>query len=213
MIQAVIFDMDGVVIDSEPVWFKKAHRFYLQLLGSWSKADEKKYATGKSVHDMYLSLKKDKRLKTTEKQFTQQMDQLAVTVYQEAPLLPDIKSVLKRLRSQKYQVGLASSSRPLWIQTTLARENIKQYFDTVYSIYHIKGKGKPAPDIYFHTAKKLKVKSQYCLVIEDTTHGIKAAKAAGMKCLALRTKSNPRQDLSLADAVITSLPQLLYHLN
>lgn len=203
--------MDGVVVNTEPLWNKGNHQFYQSLNVSWTQKDSE-FVTGKSVHDIYVWLKSEKGLKLSEATFTHLLDQRAVKIYKYAPLLPHIKTVLKKLKKSRYQVGLVSSSRPNWIQAVLKHNQLKQYFDIHLSFYDIAGKGKPAPDIYLHAAKILKTKPEKCLVIEDSSTGVKSAKAAGMKCLALKTKSNPNQDLSLSDAIITSLPQLFSHL-
>jgi HAD superfamily hydrolase (TIGR01509 family) len=209
---ALIFDMDGVVVDSELHW-KSLEGFFLRsLVPTWGEADQSKII-GLSVHDLYRMLVSDYGVSQTKEEFLALYLGMATQIYGEkASLIAGFEELLSEVRANGVPVGLASSSPMTWINIVLDRFDLRPSFDVVVSADELAGgEGKPAPAIYLHTADKLGVAPQGCVVIEDSRNGVLSAKGAGMYCLGFRNGFNDEQDLSAADMVVNSFTELDYH--
>jgi len=210
--QAIIFDMDGVIIDSETRWQKKELTFFEQFADQWTSADQQAI-TGSSIHDIYGYISKKYPLSLSEAEFFKEYDQTAQAVYgQETQLLPGVIDLLRQIKDSSLSIALASSSPHSWINIVLDRFNLRGFFKTVISSDDVQSKGKPAPDIYLFTAKKLKLKPQKCLVIEDSINGVKAAKAAGMTCIWLKPEAKLTKQKVKADKIVSSHQQIAQYL-
>jgi len=200
--KAVIFDMDGVIIDSEKHWKKAELTFFGKLLPRWTKKDQQKII-GINVHETYRILANDYGLTLTHQEFIQRVNGIALEVYRnKCNLIDGFLNLIKKIKKADAKIALASSSLNDWINTALKRFELRPFFDVIVSAEDISAPGKPKPDIYLHTAKKLGVKPAECMVIEDSHHGVMAAKSAGMMCVGLRNGFNDAQDLSPADIQI-----------
>lgn len=200
--KALIFDMDGVIVDSEVYW--NADQFILlkQYIPNWTK-DHQQSLIGLSIFDTYKLLVNKHGLNKTEEEFLAEVNEIATLVYtQQCNLLEGFMDTITSLKQKKVLIGLASSSKTDWIQMVIDRFQLKPYFKVIVSAEDISGPGKPAPDIYLYTAKKLEVDVKECVVIEDSNHGVLAAKAAGMYTIGLRNGFNDIQNLSKADHII-----------
>jgi len=194
--------MDGVIIDSELHWKKAELTFFGKLLPHWTKEDQQKII-GINVNDTYRLLANKYGLTITHKEFLRRVNGIALEVYRnKARLLDGFLAVIKELKDQKIPTALASSSLIEWIDIVLERFQLKPFFDEVVSAEDISAPGKPAPDIYLHTAKKLQVPPEQCVVIEDSKHGVTSANAANMTVIGFRNGFNEAQDLSKADHII-----------
>jgi HAD superfamily hydrolase (TIGR01509 family) len=199
---AVIFDMDGVIVDSELHW-KSLEGFFLRsLIPTWSAADQGRII-GLSLPNAYALLKQEYGLQKDEQEFVAQYHDMATQIYRDkAQLLPGFSQTLAYLHEQNIPVAVASSSHRSWIEIVLDKFDLRGAFQVVVSADEVGGQGKPAPDIYLYTAGKLGVKPEECTVIEDSRNGVLSAKSAGMFCIGLRNGFNEEQDLSAADVVI-----------
>jgi len=115
--------------------------------------------------------------------------------------------LLKELRYNKVKIALASSSSVEVINVFISKLGVGHYFQQIISGDFVE-KGKPAPDIFIHTAQALQESSANCVVIEDSANGVKAAKAAGMKCIGFLSPNSGAQDLSPADMVVDDFTKL-----
>jgi len=200
--------MDGVIIDSERYWKKAELTFFDKLLASWTKEDQQKII-GINVNDTYRLLANEYGLTISHKEFLRRVNGIAVEVYQNKCNLTDgFLELIEKLKTKNHKIALASSSLNEWIEIALERFSLKPFFDVVVSAEDINAPGKPAPDIYLHTAKKLEVDPKDCVVIEDSKHGVAAAKAAGMTVIGFRNGFNEKQDLSKADIEINGFKGL-----
>lgn len=200
--EALIFDMDGVILDSEVHWKKAELTFFGKLLPQWTTEDQQKII-GMNINDTYRLLANEYGLTITHKEFLRRVNGIALEIYRnKANLLTGFMELITELKNRKIPIGLASSSLTEWINVVLDRFNLKPFFDVVISAEEIDAPGKPAPDIYLHTAKLLNTQPKNCLVIEDSKHGADSAKSAGMFCLGMRNGFNDAQDLSTADELI-----------
>ena len=206
--KAVIFDMDGVILDSELHWKKAELTLFRKLLPKWTKSDQQTIL-GLNVHDTFRKLANDYGLVLNHLDFIKRVEGIALEVYRKkANLLPGFLEVIQVLKNKKIPIALASSSLREWIDIALSRFNIKAYFDLVVSDEDLDVPGKPAPDIYIHTAKLLNVKPSDCVVIEDSKNGVMSAKNAGMYCIGLRNGFNNKQDLSKSDLEVEGFKNL-----
>ena len=206
--KAIIFDMDGVILDSELHWKKAELTLFNKLLPKWTKSDQQKII-GLNVHDTYRILANDYGLLLSHTEFIKKVEGIALEVYRKkAELIPEFIDVIKKLKNKKIPIGLASSSLREWIDIVMSRFELARFFDITVSIEDLDMPGKPAPDIYLHTAKKLNIPPHDCVVIEDSSHGVTSAKSASMYCVGLRNGFNKKQDLSLADIEVKGFKYL-----
>lgn len=204
-IQAIIFDMDGVLVDSEFWWCKFEDQFYREIMPDWNEQDHGQ-VVGQSLKDIHQLLSQKYQLRLSWPEFQARYHAEASNIYQtQVNLMPGAAEVLADLAERGIILALASSSFHSWIEMVVERFDIKKYFKIIVSSEDVGERGKPAPDIYLFTAKKLGVDPQDCLVIEDSTNGILSAKAAGMTAVAYKSARNPSQKYDKADSVIDDL--------
>jgi HAD superfamily hydrolase (TIGR01509 family) len=199
---AVIFDMDGVIVDSEIHW-KTTEGFFLQsLIPGWSLHDQDRII-GLGVLDLYTLLADTYRLQKTKDEFLEIYQEMANEIYgQKVSLIEGFTELLTALNANKIPVALASSSPTSWINIMLERFNLRDSFQVVVSADELEGVGKPSPAIYLRTATLMDVRPESCVAIEDSKNGVLSAKNAGMFCVGLRNGFNDEQDLSRADMII-----------
>lgn len=208
MIDTIIFDMDGVIVDSELYWKTADIDLISSIIPEWNKDYENKIV-GLSLPDLYNFLKINFNTSMTEKEFRKFYEYAATEIYSmKTALLPNFTAFIKNLREEKFKTAIASSSPVRWINIVLNRFDLSRFFDKTFSAEEIICKGKPHPDIYLHTAKHLGKKPEQCIVIEDSMNGVTSAKTAGMKCIAIRNGFNDEQDLSKADLIINNFSDL-----
>lgn len=208
MIKAVIFDMDGVIVDSEPIHFesdKMTMEYYKKEISD----DELNNYVGVSNPEMWAELRNKYRLIESVEEILEKQLYYKKHLIGNKKLEPidGIRELLDELKSSRIRIGLASSSSKEFIEFILNNLGIKEYFEVIISGEDVK-KGKPAPDIFQKASEVLDVEPSNCLVIEDSGHGVKAAKLAGMKCIGFNNPGSGKQDLSLADAVVCSIREI-----
>jgi HAD superfamily hydrolase (TIGR01509 family) len=209
MIQTVIFDMDGVIVDTEPVHHYAFHQHFKALKIAVS---DEMYAsfTGNSTKNVYQKLKESYSLK-------EEIDHLIDTkrqIFSEAfdkkedlYLLDGVEDLIKDLHENGIQLILASSSAKVTIDRIFTRFKLYPYFTHIVSGEDFP-KSKPHPAIFEHAASLSIAPKTKCIVIEDSTNGIKAAKAAGIFCVGYNSEHSKLQDLSEADVVIQHFTEL-----
>lgn len=201
--KAVVFDMDGVLVDSEIHWRNVAADFLRTLVPTWSEQDQKSIL-GMSAVDVHARLVERYGILLSLAEFVGFYRGLASTIYgHRSNLLPGVRDLLLQLHGSGVRMGIASSSPRAWIDLVVERFELRPYFLTLVGSDDVGGKGKPAPDIYQLAARTLERHPDECVAIEDTEKGIRSAKVAGMVCVAYQNGFNVQQDLSLADVVIS----------
>jgi beta-phosphoglucomutase family hydrolase len=208
MIKGFIFDMDGVIIDSEPLHFELNRRimrdFGLEL------PDEVFIPyVGITNEQMWAELIDRYRLNTTIAELQAKEALLKREVFQDLQPIKGIPELLANLKKDGIAIGLASSSSREFIEMVLEKLQIRGYFQAVVSGRELT-RSKPDPEIFLRTAELLNVKPVDCLVLEDSRHGVEAAKRAGMKCIAFQNPNSGPQDLSRADKIVHTLENLDY---
>ncbi|MFQ3578939.1 MAG: hexitol phosphatase HxpB [Bacteroidales bacterium] len=210
-LEAIIFDMDGVIINSEPLW-KIAEKKIFSKLGvpvSEKEINESSALTVVELCEMFYEKFPwgEKNFKKIEELIVAEVFQLIKTNDTE---IPGVKNVLKFLRKKEFKLALASNSSHDLIEVVLNKVGVKEYFDFVASAEDVT-KGKPDPEIYNYTAKSLGVVPEKCLVIEDSIVGVKSAKNAGMIVISMPSSEDfDKKEFELADLKISSLYQLPY---
>lgn len=205
MIEAIIFDMDGLLIDSEPCW-DEARRIMANEVGvDWNK-DDHKAVMGVSTHEWVSYMKKRLSLEIEDKELEERIISNMRQIYSERiPFLPGALETVT-LASSNYPTGLASGSPQGLIDTVTSDPGLQGKFQVILSGDNFE-KGKPAPDIYLAAAKHLQVEPEKCVCLEDSGNGILAGKNAGMKVIAVPDpRFMPSQEkLGQADLILSSL--------
>ena len=203
--KAVIFDLDGVIIDSEPVYYAVDKT----LLREWGHevADEflDRYV-GATDAAMWQELKDLFHLDLTLAEILKKKKEYNRIFLDRADLQPidGIRELLADLRQSGRIIGLASSSPKSFIECMLTKLDLRGYFQVLVSGDEV-ACSKPAPDIFLLAAHKLGVLPADCLVVEDSQAGVRAAKSAGMSCVGYQNPHSGHQDLSAADRLVSSL--------
>lgn len=206
-LQVIIFDMDGVLVDSEPVHFE-ATRLLMQEHGiAYDSVDEERYF-GCTDREMFLDLRKRYGLSPDVPELADAWIERVVRLLPRRIVpMRGVPEVLAQLRSAGFRLALASSSSPAIIRTTIAGLGLDAVFEATVSGRDV-ATGKPAPDIFLETARRLGVPPAACLVVEDSRNGLRASMAAGMPCVVIPCASTARQDFTGATAWLASLEGL-----
>ncbi len=205
-VDAVIFDMDGVIVDSEQYWHEEQKRI-LETAAPDADVDFDE-VRGMNVLDQYDHLTEQYEPTVTRDGYFDLYDEKAEAVYTEkAELMSGFHDLITMLRG-KVKLAVCSSSFRHWISMVLDRFDLTDTFDTVVSAEDIDGPSKPDPHIYRHTADELGVEPARCVVVEDSAHGVTAATEAGMYCIGYCTDPEREDAISHADTVVYGLVEL-----
>ena len=213
MIKTVIFDMDGVIVDTEPVHHFAYLKHFEQLKINVS-AEMYATFTGNSTKNIYQKIKNIFDLDLdVETMVNQKRDFFNDAFNKKADLnlLNGVLDLIKDLHQNGIQLILASSSTMNTINKIFDRFDLNQYFD-----FKVSGEdfefSKPNPAIFLHAASLSKYHKENCIVIEDSSNGVKAAHSAGIYCVGYNSVNSKLQDLSLADVVINNFNELNFNL-
>ena len=208
MISTIIFDMDGVIIDSEPVHQQLEFEMFSELELHVSDEEHKDYI-GTSAIDMWTKIEERHHLKKSpqelltygRKKYWKSLEDGKV------PLMPWALNLIKFFFKNNFLLQVASSATRPTVDKVLEHFELEKYFE-----FRIGGdevsKSKPEPEIFIKAAQQSDSKVENCLVIEDSTNGVKAAKSAGMYCVGFANPGTGIQDLSMADLVIRNLNEI-----
>ena len=208
MIEAVVFDLDGVLLQSEEVWDAVRERYVRERGGRYD--DEVQRAMmGMSAPEWSTFLAEDAGVPASPEQINADVVALMLEAYaRELPLLPGAVDVVRRVAAQ-FPLALASSSNRAIFEEALRLAGLTDAFQATVSSEEV-AQGKPAPDVYLEAARRLGVAPERCAAVEDSHAGIRSAHAAGMRVIAIPNASYPPDDeaLALADVVLESLDEL-----
>lgn len=213
MIKAVIFDMDGVVVNTEPIGYRANQLLYKSLnitvpddvYGTFIGNSDKMIV--QKLKDLYpIDLTHEELLDKKYKYYFNAFD-----TAEDLALLPGVKELIIDLHKNGMRLILASSASNRKIQKVFTRFGLHQYFDHAISGEDFE-ESKPNPAIFLEAVAKSGFPKEECIVIEDSTNGIKAAKAAGIYCIGYNSGHTMGQDTSLADKVITDFNQVNFEI-
>jgi beta-phosphoglucomutase family hydrolase len=206
--RAVIFDMDGVLVETDHL-FSQFVRDFVKSLGADPPRDVDRYR-GMTSNDQWKVFKEKSNLNKSVRELVSEAREKYL-VYLES--MPDIEAtegvtrLIRELNTANVKIAVASSANPLRISMLLKKIGLDWAFPVIVSADDIK-KGKPAPDCFLLAASKLNVRPEECVVIEDAERGISAARAAGMKCVGYKGCSQNLDDLDGADLVVRSFHEV-----
>jgi len=205
----IIFDMDGVLLDSEPMHQEIIYETF-QLEGIPFDKAYIQTLTGMSAFPMWEKVKHDaQRSESVEELIKFHRDYFFKRLPEvKVPLVPHVKDVLEKFKNEGKHLSLASSSGRKLIDIFTQQTNIAHYFEVIMSGDDVKY-SKPNPEIFLKVAQWYGLPATQFTVIEDSTNGVKAAKSAGMQCVGFQNPLSGGQDLSQVDLLIHSMQELL----
>ena len=208
MIEAVIFDLDGVLLDSEQVWDDAREQLAKERGGRWHEHAQRDMMGMSSLewsrymHDVI-------GLPEPPEEISREVVERMAKLYREhLPVVPGAPEAVDRLAA-RWPLGLASSSNRELIDLALELLGVKHLFKATVSSEEA-ARGKPAPDVYLEAARRLGIEPTHAAAIEDSENGIRAAKAAGMRVIAIPNQHFPPAEdaLTQADVLLRSLDEL-----
>jgi HAD superfamily hydrolase (TIGR01509 family) len=198
VIEAVVFDLDGVILDSEELWDEVREGLARERGGRWHEGAQADMM-GMSSREWSVYMHERIGLPEPPEEINAEVVRRMLERYRrELPLIPGAVEAVERLAA-RWPLGLASSSNRELIDAALEAAGIARYFRVTVSSEEVE-RGKPAPDVYLEASRRLGVAAESCAAIEDSQNGIRSAKAAGMRVIAIPNRRFPPSEEALADA-------------
>lgn len=208
MIEAVVFDLDGVLLRSEELWDEVREELARERGGKYG-PEQQRAMMGMSSSEWSRYMHDVVGLPEPPEEISREVVRRMAERYRDhLPLIPGAREAVERL-AVRWPLGIASSSNRPLIELALERSGLAPLFRAAVSSEEVP-RGKPAPDVYLEAARRLDVAPERCAAVEDSHNGIRSAKAAGMYVLAIPNASFPPDEeaLAQADAVLDSLAEL-----
>jgi HAD superfamily hydrolase (TIGR01509 family) len=208
MPEAVLFDLDGVIVDSESAWAEAKHDLVDEAGGSW-KPEATRAMLGMSSPEWSRYLRDELGVPLSVEEINAAVVATLERRYRESlPLIPGAVDAVRRI-AEGWQLGLASSSNREIIDLVLEHAGLTDAFAVTVSSEEV-ARGKPAPDVYLEAARRLGANPARCVAIEDSSNGLRSAAAAGTAVVAIPNREFPPDPdaLALADVVLGSIEEL-----
>jgi HAD superfamily hydrolase (TIGR01509 family) len=184
-IKAIIFDLDGTLVDSEPIYFQSDRKLLAEYGVTNLDWELKTKYVGVGSREMLEDLHKVYQFKDTLENLLVKKNRYYLELAKDNTVVyPEMLRFVELLKANNFPIALASGSSPEAIELVLSVTDLKKHFDVILSAEHVK-KGKPEPDIFLEAAKLLGIPAESCLVVEDSRYGVEAAKGALMYCMAM----------------------------
>jgi HAD superfamily hydrolase (TIGR01509 family) len=209
VLSAIIFDLDGLLADSEP-WWNQIDAKLLAEYGVTYRGEYHQNVLGVSYRLAVEFYKKAFGLSVPTEEMMRRRGEIATEFFaNRVGLFPHVKEVLEELRQMKLHLAIATSSVSVSARPFLDRHHLTEFFEVIVTGEEVEH-GKPAPDIYLRAAAKLGIPADACLVVEDALPGVAAAKVANMRVAAIPDTRfvNPREYEKKADYLLSSLKEL-----
>ncbi|HEX5449859.1 MAG TPA: HAD family phosphatase [Gaiellaceae bacterium] len=205
MISAVVFDMDGVIVDSEQVWDDVREQYTLSTGGTYGPTAARDMM-GMSAPEWSRYMSESLGVPGTPEEISAAVVERMLARYGDAPPLIDGAVDAVRSVGVHWPVAIASSANPELIEVVLRATALDSLIRVAVSSQEV-ARGKPAPDVYLEAARRLGVDAASCTAVEDSHNGIRSAKAAGMRVIAVPNPHYPPDDesIALADVVVASI--------
>jgi HAD superfamily hydrolase (TIGR01509 family) len=208
VIEAVVFDLDGVIVDSEQVWDEVREAYVIETGGRYSERATREMM-GMSSPEWSTYMSEELAVPGTPEEINAAIVERMLARYGEAPpLIPGAVDAVRRIAA-RWPLAIASSSNPELIEVVVRAAGLGDVFGIAVSSQEVP-RGKPAPDVYLEAARRLGVEPTSCGAVEDSHNGIRSAKAAGMRVVAVPNPHFPPDDeaMAAADVVIGSIAEL-----
>lgn len=210
--KALIFDMDGTIINSEHIW-KKATRDLIESKGvilsdeDHDKLNER--LKGLAIRASCSIIKEETELEHALEDLMREKKQRAFDLYKNGIFfIEGFEDFHKQVLEHNLKTGIATSADDLTLQAAISHLKLDQFFgEHIYGISQVNEVYKPAPDIYLHTAAKLGIDPKECIAIEDSHYGVQAAVNAGMFCIGINTSKN-RDNLKDAHLIVETYEEI-----
>jgi HAD superfamily hydrolase (TIGR01509 family) len=208
VIEAVVFDLDGVIVDSEQVW-DDVREEYVRETGGRYTASATRDMMGMSSVEWSAYMADELDVPGSPQEINAEIVRRMLVRYGDAPPLIDGAVEAVRMAASRWPLAIASSSNPELIEVVLRAAGLRELFPVAVSSQEV-ARGKPAPDVYLEAAKRLGVEPARCVAVEDSHNGIRSAKAAGMRVVAVPNPHFPPDEdaLARADAVVGTVAEL-----
>lgn len=208
MTAAVVFDLDGVIVDSEQVWDEVRERYVRETGGVYTETATRDMM-GMSSPEWSSYMSESLRVPGTPAEINEAIVARMLARYGEAPPLIDGAVDAVRRVATRWPLAIASSSNPELIEVVVRVAGLGDVFGIAVSSQEV-ARGKPAPDVYLEAARRLGVRATDCAAVEDSHNGIRSAKAAGMRVVAVPNPHFPPDDAAMAaaDVVLGSIAEL-----
>ena len=205
---AVLFDMDGVLVDSEDYWVVYERDKLLPEVVPHADVDVAEI-TGMNYREIYDSLEAEYGTAISREAYLERFETFARDLYTErVSLLSGFHDLRDELAKRGVAVAVVSSSPHDWIDLVLERFDLESAFDAVVSADDVDGDSKPEPDVFEHAAAELEVPPEACVAVEDSENGVESAAGAGTTTVAYEIDAHDDLDLSAADVVVDSPAEL-----
>ncbi len=211
MIKAVLFDMDGVIIDSEPL-HQKAYHGMFKAVGIEVSPNLYESFTGQATLHICRQLVNHFKLQQTPEELVNIKRRIFKDLFFNDPeldLIHGVRELIQDYHKNGLTLVLASSASMRNINNVFTKFDLNQYFKTKLSGADLKA-SKPHPEIFIKAAEASGFRKEECMVIEDSTNGIKAAHSAGIYCVGFKSPHSKNQDYTLANKVITSFKEIYF---
>jgi HAD superfamily hydrolase (TIGR01509 family) len=208
VIAAVVFDLDGVIVDSEAVWNDARRELVVERGGTW-RDDSQRAMMGMSSTEWSAYMREELGVDMDPGEISAAVVSRLEDLYRESvPLIPGAREAVARL-AERWPLGLASSANREIIDLVLELTALGAHFRATVSSEEV-AQGKPAPDVYLEAARRLGVTARDCSAVEDSANGLRSAAAAGMKVIAVPNREfpPPPDALALAEHVLDSIAEL-----
>jgi HAD superfamily hydrolase (TIGR01509 family) len=207
-VEAVVFDLDGVIVDSEELWDEVRERYVRERGGRYD-ADAQRAMMGMSSKEWSRFIHEQLGVEASPAEINADVVGLMIARYHEhLPLVPGAREAVERMAAA-FPLAIASSSNRPLIAVVLELAQLNWLFRATVSSEEV-ARGKPTPDVYLEAARRLGVEPHRCAAVEDSHSGIASAKAAGMRVVAIPNRRYPPDDdtLTQADVVLSSITVL-----
>lgn len=217
--KAIIFDLDGTITDTEHIWFQASKKLIENRGVNLNPEIERQLFNnirGLALHKSCLQIKNAAQLSDTLEDLVSEKSSIAHDLYkQEVRFIPGFVQFFESLRCYNLKTGIATNASAQTAELTDQILDLQRFFGShIYNVSHVQYRNKPDPALYLHAATQLGVAPRECIAIEDSAHGITAAKSAGMLCIGLNSAKN-RDNLKHADIIVDcyheiDLPTILH---
>lgn len=213
MINAILFDMDDLMVNSAPLHIEASRRVFSRFGVDILELpfETVKSYFGKRVSEIVILIAEHFNLdkKVDIKDLIEERERVFLEMVSEGvEPMPGLYELTNMLKQSDYKRCVASSGTKVYIEAVIKKLGLDGFFETIVSGDMV-SKGKPDPEVFLKAAGVLNVQPKTCLVLEDSTHGIEAAKNAGMFCIGVENQMSPyKQDLSRADRIVTNLGEI-----